>query len=775
MSDNLLRTGDAGGGRAETARGWLAHGLVPGVIVVAATLIATLGVLWGGFVNWDDGANIIDNSRVHGLDGGRLAWMWASRHLGVYEPLSWMLKAATYSIFGLKPAAFHAVSWVLHGVCAGLAYFLIRRLVLLARPGLDATSATWGAAVGALLFSVHPLRVECVGWASGQSYLLAAAFGMASVLAYLRASAGGTGRGFWIVLSWLLFVAALLSKAAVVPLPLVLLLLDIYPLRWRIAGPVWAETFAFAVPAILVGGYVMATPIVPMVGGAPPGLWARIVFGMQGAGMLLAKTVWPSELSPFYQMPPALVWSARVVALVAASGLAIVIALTCWRRWPGLACATATFLVMVAPTLGIVRHGEQLTADRYSYLACLGFAAVLAGAIAMAGPILQRVSGVAIIGLALLSWRQASFWSDSGELWRHALAVDSKNWVAHNNLASVLLDAGKTDEAKSHANAAVGLHPDYPDAWMTLGMIVEREEKPEQALALYERAVAIRSWHPAANNLGAVLLKQGRGDEAIAIYEAALRGDPSSRELRNNLAAAKTKARKYLDAEKLLVGLMVEEPGDAVTRLNLGKLYVRAGKPQFAEEQFRKLIATNPTSGEAHLQLGLVLLATQRRDEARAEFQRCIEVDPAQVNARAQLAVLMEQDGEIATAVRLLDEANKIDPADTRVSNKLAWILATTSIDELRDAQRAEGLARGTSERLQNRIPQALDTLAAALAAEGKFDEAVAAAEAAARLAMERDNEALVKKIGERLERYRQQKAWVEQATARVRKPGGAS
>lgn len=770
MSDKALRVAVGGEASAESARGTLVDEVLPVVIVMGATLLATLGVLWGGFVNWDDPANILENPHVHGLDGSRLGWMWTSRHLGVYEPLSWMLKAATYSAAGPRAGAFHAVSWALNGLCAGLAYFLIRRLVVLARPAIDATSATWGAAVGALLFSVHPLRMECVAWASGQSYLLAAAFAMGAVLAYLRASAGGASRGTWLAISWVLFVAAMLSKAAVVPLPLVLLLLDLYPLRRRMTAAVWVEKLAFALPALIVGCYVIATPIDSMVGGTPPGLGARIVYGLQGMGMLLTRMVWPAGLSPFYPMPSAVVWSARVVAYVAASGLVIVSALTCWRRWPGFACAAATFLVMVAPTLGIVRHGEQLTADRYSYLSCLGFAALLAGAVAAAGPIAQRIAGIAIIGLGLLSWRQASFWSDSGELWRHALAVDSKNWVAHNNLASVLLDAGKTDEAKAHANSAVGQQPEYPDGWMTLGMILEREEKPEQALPLYERAVAIRSYHAAANNLGALLLKQGRGDEAISVYEAALRGDPTSRELRNNLAAAKSKARQYAAAEKLLMGLVVEDPGDAETRLNLGKLYVRAGQPKYAEEQFRAVISMAPTSSEAHLQLGLVLLGTGRRDLAREEFQRSIEADRAQVNARAQLAVLMEQDGEVAEAIKLLSEANKINAADTRVSNKLAWILATTSIDELRDPQRAETLARETSERLQNKIPQALDTLAAALAAEGKFDEAVTTAEAAARLAMERDNEALVKTIGQRLERYRQQQPWIEQATSRVRK-----
>lgn len=749
------------------------HGLVPMLAVVVMTLVATMASLWGGFVNWDDPANILENTRIHGLDGRRLAWMWSSRHLGVYEPLSWMLKAATYSLFGPKPAAFHAVSWILHGVCSGLAYLLIRRLVVQARPTLEATSATWGAAVGALLFSFHPLRTECVAWASGQSYLLAAAFALGSVLAYLGAQSSSGGLSVRLAISWLLFVAALLSKTAVVPLPIVLLLLDVYPLRRRLCRAVWIEKAVFAAPALLVGWYVASTPIVSMVGGAAPGFGARVIFGLQGAGMLLSRTVWPAGLAAFYPLPAAVVWSGRVVGLVAASGLVIVAALTLWRRWPGVACAAAVFVVMVAPTAGLVRHGEQLTADRYSYLSCLGFAAILGGVIAAAGPVLQRLAGVAVIGLALLSWRQTSFWSDSGELWRHALAVDPKNWVAHNNLAAVLLEEGKSVEAKEHANAAVTQQADYPDGWMTLGLILEREGKPEQALPLYERAVAIRPYHPAAINLGAALLKQGRGDEAIAIFEAALRGDPTNRILRNNLAAARAKARQFSEAEKLLMGLVVEDPRDGDARLNLGKLYVRAGKPQFAEEQFRALVSMEPNSGEGHLQLGLVLLALQRRDDATEEFRRAIEVDPGQVNARAQLAVLAEQDGEISAAIRLLDEANKLNPADTRVSNKLAWILATTSLDELRDPPRAEALARGTSERLQNRIPQALDTLAAALAAQGKFDEAVTTAETAARLALERSNDALVKTIGEHLERYRQQKPWVEQATSRIRNKSG--
>jgi len=758
------------GATGKSPHRWLANTALPVLIVVAGTLIANLGSLWGGFVNWDDPANIVENSRVQGFDAARLQWMWTSRHLGVYEPMGWMLKTGTYALFGLKPGAFHAVSLALHGVCAGLAFLLIRRLIRLARPGMDESSATWGSAVGAMLFSVHPLRVECVAWASGQPYLLAAAFGMASVLAYLRACGRPSTRAPWLGVSWLLFVAALLSKTAIAPLPLVFLLLDVYPLRRRMTSNVWIEKLIFAAPAVLVGWYVASTPIESMIGGPPPSAGARTVFGLEGAGLMLVKTVWPSGLSPFYPLPSVVVWSARAVGLVALVGLAVVLSIGCWRRWPGLACAAAAFLVMVAPTLGFVRHGGQLTADRYSYLSCLGFAALAGGLVAAAGPIIQRVVGIGVIGLALLTWRQTSFWGNSLELWSHALAVDPKNWVAHNNLAAELLEEGKTSEAKDHVNAALAQQPDYPDAWLTLGMILEQEGKPEQAIAVYERAVAIRPHHPAALNLGAALQKAGRGDEARGIYEAALRGDPENRALRNNLAAVLMDAKEPAAAEKLLVGLLVENPRDAQTRLNLGILYSRASRPKDAEEQYRAAIAIEPKNAKAHYHLAGALQAMGRGAEAAEEFRRCIEAEPGHVNARAELAVLMERNGDVAAAVGLLEEANKLKPDDVRVSNKLAWILATTGYDEFRDADRAEKLARATCEKLQNRSPQALDTLAAALAARGKFDEAITTAETAARLALERGNEAEVKKIGEHLECYRARKPWIEQATALLRK-----
>jgi hypothetical protein len=203
------------------------------------TLVAFLPCLGNGFVDtWDDGPNLVENPYLREFGWPSFSWAWRTFLLGVYQPLAWLVFFAEYPVWGLEPRGYHLVSLLWHAINAILFFLLTQELLDRARPDLTGPDRSFGAALAAALFAVHPLRVEVVAWASSQPYLPCVFFCLLSVRLYLRACAQTVGRQHLKLLAacWALFLAALLCKALAVPLPLVLLVLDVYLLGRLGAG-----------------------------------------------------------------------------------------------------------------------------------------------------------------------------------------------------------------------------------------------------------------------------------------------------------------------------------------------------------------------------------------------------------------------------------------------------------------------------------------------------------------------------------------------------------
>ena len=248
-------------------RTWLVA--IPLALIVIAAFIPALD---NGFVNWDDDQNFLDNPFYRGLGVAQVKWAWSTFWLGVYQPLAWLLFEAQYVFWKLDPRGYHLTSLLLHTANAVVLYVLTVTLLVRCRPD-SCLRGPWtcslGAGLATALFAVHPLRVEAVAWASCQPYLPCALFSMLAVLAYLRAFAmGSSPRWGWLVGSFVLFVAALLSKAVAVSLPAVLLILDVYPLRRFGDGPgrwfgpaarrAWWEKVPFVIVSLVFMGLAIA-------------------------------------------------------------------------------------------------------------------------------------------------------------------------------------------------------------------------------------------------------------------------------------------------------------------------------------------------------------------------------------------------------------------------------------------------------------------------------------------------------------------------------------
>jgi hypothetical protein len=282
--------------------------------LIAAVTVAVFLPSWNGeFLLWDDDANFLFNEHYRGFGLENLKWMFTNA-FGHYMPLTWLTLALDYVFWGMNPVGYHATNLALHALNAVLFYFVLRVLLRRAVPDLDPTRLAIAAAVGALCFSIHPLRVESVAWITERRDLLSGAFFLSTILAYLRMieePEGTTARMKWLALSALLFAAMLLSKTMGFTLPLVLLILDVYPLRRasRASAPgLLKEKLVFF--ALMVGAFAMISFSAGKAGGMSTREHYPLIQSVARPGyavsFYLAKTLLPIGLSPIYWYRPEL-------------------------------------------------------------------------------------------------------------------------------------------------------------------------------------------------------------------------------------------------------------------------------------------------------------------------------------------------------------------------------------------------------------------------------------------------------------------------------------
>src|SRR5438309_2028693 len=248
-------------------KGWVSW-LVP-LLIAVVTFAAFLPALHNQFVNWDDDKNFLENPHYRGLGWTHIRWMWRTTQLGHYIPLTWMTLGLDYLLWGMNPLGYHLTNLLLHAANAVVFFFVVRRLLTRALPSPSERgyALAVSSGVAALVFAIHPLRVESVAWATERRDVLSGLFYLVAILVYLRAcKQGARGRG-WYWLSVAAFVGALLSKSMVVNLPVVLLILDVYPLR-RLGGTIgwWSEearrVYVEKIPFVLLAAAASAMAVV---------------------------------------------------------------------------------------------------------------------------------------------------------------------------------------------------------------------------------------------------------------------------------------------------------------------------------------------------------------------------------------------------------------------------------------------------------------------------------------------------------------------------------
>jgi tetratricopeptide (TPR) repeat protein len=628
-------------------------------IVFALAALAFLPALRQGFVLGDDDYNLVLNPRWRGLSLEDLRWMWTTFYLGHWQPLTWMSFGLEYELWGTVDAErMHAFNLAIHACSAVLAVFLFERLLGAAlgqRASRHPWAVYWAAVFGALLWAVHPLRVESVVWATERRDLLSGLFLIATVLAWLRRQSGG-GRG-WLAAALGLYALSLTSKAWGMTLPLLLVLLDVYPLRrieaagggwrglWRLAlekAPFLPLALGTAVvAAIAQAGTKAAIPL------ADHGVMARCAQAAYGVIFYLWKTVAPAGLSTLYLLEEDLD-PGRPIYLASLAGVAALVALL-WvfrRRKPALLTAFCAYVVLVSPVLGFLQSGAQKVADRYSYLALIPLCAVVAGGafLLLAEP--RRRAAAASVGAALiaasivLSWRQTLVWRDSLTLWSQAAELEPDNYVAQLNVAAVLRKEGRRAEARERSLRSIAANPGKVNTYARfyIGLLWLEDGEFEKALQAWKETLAV---DPADLTTLTVapreLAQRGRSAEGLALLEAGYAADPAEPELAGLLADFLWATGDRARAERVWREGLTRDPDWSAGRAGLGKALLARGEVAGAERELRAAVDGDAQRGEALVLLGRALRARGQVAEAEAAWSSVPQGDPDFAEAQTLL------------------------------------------------------------------------------------------------------------------------------------------
>lgn len=575
-------------------RGWAAPALA-----AAASCAIFLPVLDFSFVGWDDPIHFLDVPAYRGLSWEHIKWMFTSAHLGLYQPLSWLSLAIDFKLWGLDPWGHHLTNLLLHGANAALFSLIARRVLEKAFPRAGEDDLWFASLASALLFALHPLRVEVVAWITQRRELVAVFFAMSSTLFYLRWLKAGARSSYWISLG--LFAAGLLSKATVMCLPAAFVILDRHPfrrgLKLREKIPYFAAALAAAAAA-----YIGQAATGQIASWRDFGLSARLCQSVYGLMFYLYKTLIPARLLPLYEFPKPfdpLAWY-FLAAFVGLLLLLCVLAVFHRRGRPAPAAAFAAYAALSLPVIGLAKTGEHLAADRFTYLSLLP-AAILAGAgmltLLRSGHRKASVACLIALSSALggLSRMQARIWRDSKSLWTHTLSIDPQHAVAHNSLGTALAEEGRFKEAAERCAEAARLKPGF-----------------------------IRAW----DNLGRAYIRLKRFDDAIAAFDSGLAAAPDDSSLHANKGLALAGAGRLTDAVQSYRRSTELRPGAASVHYNFGVALLRLGENARALEEFETAGRLAPASADLLSNQGLALARLGRMDEAETYFRRSLELQP---------------------------------------------------------------------------------------------------------------------------------------------------
>ncbi len=677
-------------------------------LLLAALLAAVaVAVFWPAtefdFLNFDDDRYVLNNPHVNrGFSIENVRWAFTAVYEDWWLPMLWLSYMADTSLWGPDPFGYHLANILLHALNAALLFWILSRM----------TGSRWRSLFVAALFALHPLRVESVAWIAARKDVLSGLFFLLGGLAYLRHVERPQGAGRWVLLSCM--ALGLMSKAIVIILPFALLLLDFWPLRrasalWgRAAWTQWRPLLREKLPLFLLAlAFILLNLRTHRTGGPDYTSLApldRLALVFPNYWDYLRQVFWPARLSIYHPDVDVVHWPTSLLALAGLAALSL-LCLQQRKNRPYLLVGWLWFLLALFPVIRGIRFGLAAYADRFTYLPSIGLAIALAWLAAdLVPPRRGRGALLAALALALLAacaWRTRAalpLWKNSIAAFENALVEAPEHALLHNNYGLSLIESGRAGEALPHLEKAV------------------------------ENSRGVTSF---IANLGMALLLLDRADEAILRMESA-------------------RQRLNPDCEFL--------------NFDLGLAWMEKAEPKKAIPCFERALAAAPAASPNWR----VELARAYRDDGRMqaysnEMARAVADGffRADVDGLRLYYLSLWENGYGRRAWTFFRRELDRDPANVLLLNNVAWYLATRPpagadpAESLRLAQKARDLAGDAHAGI-------LDTLAAAQAANGQFDDAVQTASLALRQAQAGGLSDLAGQIERRLDSYRRRQPWRE-------------
>jgi protein O-mannosyl-transferase len=673
------------------------------------------------FVNYDDNEYVYANPAItSGLNPHGIIYAFSGRHARNWHPLTTLSHMLDCQLWGVRAGGHHFTNIVLHTIAVVLLFLVLQQM----------TRAIWQSAFVAALFAIHPLHVESVTWISERKDVLSAVFFTLTLGAYVR-YVRSPSIGRYLTMS-ILFALGLMSKPMLVTVPLVLLLLDYWPLQ-RFGGRSSIKRLALEkIPLLALsaaGGLVTLWVQQSSVALTEelPLIW-RVANGLVTYAIYLRQMIWPVGLAVFYPHPGDQLPIWEIVLAIVLLGLVSAGAIALRHKRPYLVTGWFWYLVMLLPVIGLVQVGSQGHADRYTYLPQIGLYLLLAWAItdALTSRLQRRIVAVtaslAIIALAWCAHVQASHWRNGESLWGHALAVTSGNFMAHDGLGECLANRGRLDEAIDQFQKALNIAPGYPEL---------------------------------ETNLILALTKKGRTDEAISHLQTLLKEDPNNAQAHYHLGNALQKkgdSQGAIAAYEKALSIQARYPA---AHYDLGIALDRNGQIDEAIAHYQEAVQEQPNYPQAYCLLGNDLLQKARVDDAIAAYEQALKSRPTYPEVENNIGLALVQKGRPSEAIAHWQNAlaGQSDSVDSL--NNLAWVLATFPENWIRNRKQALALAERANQLSGDNNPAILRTLAAAYAENGRFTEARVTAERGLQLANAQENLALVNIFEGDLARYR--------------------
>jgi tetratricopeptide (TPR) repeat protein len=648
-------------------------------LAALVTFLVYLPALRNAFVYWDDNLYVFENPNIRSLDASFFNWAFFGFHVSNWHPLTWISHAVDYAIWGLDPLGHHLTNNILHAINTALVVLLAVKLLGIAKQYsaqkgnasfLNDRTILIAAGVTGLLFGIHPVHVESVAWVSERKDLLCALFFLLSIIWYANYVSYKTYKTYMLTLCF--FILALMSKPMAVTLPLVLLILDWYPLgKIRSYNSWWAATiekipfFALSVCSSITtlvaqkaGGSIASMEAAPFA--------VRLLVAVKSVVGYLWNMLLPLHLIPLHPYPKKLsLLSLEYIIPIIFVVLITLLCLMAVKQQKGWLSAWGYYLITLIPVLGVVQAGSQAMADRYTYLPSLGpflVAALLATwslekarTTFKSGGTLISAGVIILLGsmLSIGTIKQIDVWRDSITLWSQELEQEPDIRHAYVNRGIAFMDTGRLEQALADFNRAISMNATDHLALYNRGLLFAKLNLVAQAISDYNAALLAKpSYYEVYNNRGILYERLGRFNEAMADYNEAIALNPAYHKAYINRAVMFDRAGQVDRALTDLTQAISLNPYDPDAYYNRGLMFHKIGQLDRALRDFDAAVSLSPNDPDAHYNRGILLNALGQYNRALADFDSVIALNPSYYQAYYNRGLVFQKTGQVDKANR---------------------------------------------------------------------------------------------------------------------------